>query len=434
MYRSGGRNAMEEIMIVASDGHATAKMDDYRAYLPVDVHEDFDAFCALYREHGAKNFDVKALSGRLDADELEIWSRDFVDSGRVEGFWNPARRTAEMDAEGTAAEVIFPDFGLPWELRGSITAVAKYGANAQTSAQIDLANRAWNRWVVDFASSAPERFAPMALVTFDDIDYAVAEIVWAKEAGFRGVLLPRFSEQYPLFHPRFNRIWSTLEDLDLPANCHAVTSSTTDRSPLVPTGTPPQCALPLISNQVFFYAHELLSHLIWGGVLERHPKLRVVFTEMGSGWTIGHLRNMDYTYEGSFLRRDIRDVVRSKPSEYFARQCFLGSSIYSKAEIEARREIGISKMMLGSDYPHHEGTMLGGNIDYMQATLGAAAVTTDEARLMLGETAAKLFALDTAALTKVATRIGPSIDAILQKPTRDRFTRGDVHKPLASVV
>ena len=121
--------------------------------------------------------------------------------------------------------------------------------------------------------------------------------------------------------------------------------------------------------------------MIWGGVLQRHPKLRVVFTEFGSSWVAGALVNMDYTYEGSYLRRDVHSVLPHKPSEYFARQCFLGSSIFSRAEVGARHEIGIDKMMLGMDYPHHEGTWAAGpgTLAYIQATIGACAVPADEA-------------------------------------------------------
>ena len=65
-----------------------------------------------------------------------------------------------------------------------------------------------------------------------------------------------------------------------------------------------------------------------------------------------------------------------KPSEYFDRQCALGSSIFSLAEMEARHEIGIDKMMLGFDYPHHEGAWAAGPglVPYIQATLGVAKV------------------------------------------------------------
>ena len=91
--------------------------------------------------------------------------------------------------------------------------------------------------------------------------------------------------------------------------------------------------------------------MIWGGVLERHPRLKLVLTEVGSGWVVGALESMDHTWRRSYLRRDVREVVPDAPSDYFRRQCFLGSSLLSQAETQARHIIGVDKMMVGVDYP-----------------------------------------------------------------------------------
>jgi hypothetical protein len=87
--------------------------------------------------------------------------------------------------------------------------------------------------------------------------------------------------------------------------------------------------------------------------------------------------------------------------------------------------------MVGVDYPHHEGTWNGGTINYLQATFGPNDVPEDEARLMLGETAAKVFNFDPAALAPVVQRCGPTPQQILTPPTEDLFPRGDVNKPLS---
>jgi hypothetical protein len=88
-------------------------------------------------------------------------------------------------------------------------------------------------------------------------------------------------------------------------------------------------------------------------------------------------------------------------------------------------------MMVGVDYPHHEGTWNGGNINYLRATFGPNDVPLAEARLMLGETAAKVFGFDLAALAPVIEQFGRTAEQILTPPTEDLFPRGDVNKPLA---
>ena len=196
----------------------------------------------------------------------------------------------------------------------------------------------------------------------------------------------------------------------------------------------PACALPIMTAQAFFFTQQILTHLIWGGVLERHPNLHVALTEQGSGWVISALRGMDYSWESSYLRRDVREVVRRKPSEYFARQVHLGSSLFSLAEANARHDIGVDKICIGMDYPHHEGTWGSGpgTVYYLRATLGPAGVPPEEARKMLGGNAAELWGFDTEALRPVVDRIGLPLEEILTPPTGNYFPRGDVHKPLAT--
>jgi predicted TIM-barrel fold metal-dependent hydrolase len=421
---------MSRLMIISSDGHAMARMEEYAAYMDPKMREEFGAFVKVYQEKGTRTAERGSLSRSLDPDEVDRWVRDYVDAGRLEGTFEVARRLPELEREGVCGEVLLPDFGLPFELYNpSVAAVMNHPP--RTFEQVDAGNRAHNRWLADFCSQAPERFAGMASIAFDDPAEAVRQIHAAKKAGLKGVMIPLFSDEVPLYDARFDPVWSTLEDLDLPANSHTGTSGTTRRVPYVPSPPHPSLSGPMYRPVNEFYTHMVLVHLIWGGVLERHPRLKVVFTEQGSGWVPGRLTSMDYSYEGSYMRRDVREVVKVKPSEYFARQCWIGSSLLSRAEIAARHQIGVDKMMIGVDYPHHEGTWNGGNLDYLQATLGAERVPENEARLLLGETAAKVFGFDTGKLAPIVDRIGPTPQRILTPPTEDKFPRGDVHKPLA---
>ena len=425
----------EPALIVSSDGHAMAEMKDYRPYLPRELRAAFDDFLVLYARHGLRSSDPEWLGNRLDPDEVEKWRHDVVEQSRLAGDSDPHARIAEMDRDGRAAEILFPDFGRPFEL-GTPIRESLIGYDRKPE-QVAAGLPAHNRWLADFVSVAPERFGGMANVDFDDVEGAMAEIRWARDAGLRGVLLPAFDEERPLFSLEFDPIWGLLEDLEMPLNCHVGASSVSNRLfPLkaMQAAPHPACVLPLFNAQTGFFTHQILNHLIWGGVLERHPRLTVVFTEFGSSWVEGALLNMDYSYDGSYLRRDVREVIRSRPSEYFARQCYLGSSIFSRAEIAERHKIGLNKMMLGMDYPHHEGTWAAGpgTLAYLQATLGANAVPADEARMLLADNAIGVWNLDRAVLRPIADRIGPSMHDVLTPPAEPLYPRGDINKPLSS--
>ena len=76
-------------------------------------------------------------------------------------------------------------------------------------------------------------------------------------------------------------MWNTIDELGLIVNSHSGMSSTSNRA-IFSNGAPhPACALPLYIPENFFYAQNILCHLIWGGVFEKHPTVKFVFTELG---------------------------------------------------------------------------------------------------------------------------------------------------------
>ena len=428
---------MERSLIISSDGHAMALMEDYRPYVPAGLREEFDEFLKLYdaRGRGRRTFDQSTLSYRCDPEVVGQWMGEVFD--RLDGNHDPGRRLVELEREGIVGEVIFPDFGLPFELLppSQLLLPENAGLPRRTPEQVRAGAWIHNRWLADFISVAPGRFAAIAAVDWNDADYAVQELTWVRNAGMRGVLLPAFSSAEPMFHPRFDRVWDAIEDLGLVVNSHILMSTTLKELPMVMAAPHPASTIAVNAPINTFFSQQTLTHLIWGGVLEKHPRLRVAFTELGSGWIPGALSAMDYSYDGSYLRQDHRSFLKSKPSEYFRRQCFLGSSTFSRAEIAARHHIGLDKMMLGMDYPHHEGTLAaGGTTEYLRATLGAEGVPVEEARLLLGGTAMKVWNFDETELRAVADRVGPLMDEILTPPTEDLFPRGDVHKPLGALI
>ncbi|MGE3448434.1 MAG: amidohydrolase family protein [Microbacteriaceae bacterium] len=420
----------ENVTIISSDGHAGALMADYRPYLDPEYRDEFDDFLTEWNEKGSRNFDPPALRARLDAEYVEEWNEKMVVTGRIDGFPDAAVRLREVEREGIAAEVLFPDFGLPFELY-SRTLASALGHPPLDEAHRRAAYRAFNRWVADYVSIAPERFAAMGIVSWHDVDDAMADIRALPDLGLRGLVLPEFDLKLPLYHPTYEPVWSLIEELGLVVNSHSGLSSTSNHVIYTPGVPHPACAIRLWVPEAFFFTHNILNHLIWGGVLERHPSIKVTFTEQGSAWVPPTLVEMDYAYEGSYFRTDYKDVIRLRPSEYFARQCYIGSSIFSKAEVAQRHLIGLDKMMLGMDFPHHEGTLVQTTQEYLRATVGDAGVPRDEAHTLLCGNAAKVFGFDLAKLGPVAARIGLTWDDVLTPPSTNLFPRGDVHKPAA---
>jgi predicted TIM-barrel fold metal-dependent hydrolase len=426
---------MTRLTVISSDGHAAARMADYRQYLESAYLDAFDAFLKVYEQNGVTATDARALLNRLDPEMYQEWDELTAAPGKLDSYWNPRRRLELLDEEGIAAEVIFQDFATPFVMSTPSNASIR-GIAAASEDQLAAGRRAYNRWVADFASTAPERWRPLLACSFSDVDAVVEEIHWAKEHGFAGIVLPIVPDTERVYQAKYDPVYSTLEDLGLSLNVHTAISNSTP----VYTGAPSiASSAAMVGNDMMIRAHQLLPQLIFGGVLARHPRLKVVFTEMQSDWVIGSLSKMDFSFHGSALRRDIRDIAPLSPSEYWQRQCYLGSSLFSRAEIGARRTIGLDKMMLGMDMPHHEGSWWHGTRYYLQATLGAERVPEAEARTMLSETAAEVFGFDLGKLAAVAGRIGPETAKTLTPPAdasgaRGDLSRGDLNRPLAHAV
>lgn len=93
-----------------------------------------------------------------------------------------------------------------------------------------------------------------------------------------------------------------------------------------------------------------LLALIEGGVLERHPQLKVGLLESGCGWLPYWLWRLDEEYENLYW--EVRENVKMKPSEYFRRQCFISVEPSEPYLPQIIDYIGSDNIIFGSDYPH----------------------------------------------------------------------------------
>jgi predicted TIM-barrel fold metal-dependent hydrolase len=315
------------------------------------------------------------------------------------------------------AEVIFPNTIPPFYPEPSL----KVQPPGATEGDLELrwaGLRAHNRWLADFCDAAPGRRAGIAQIMLHDVPTAVAEIEWAANARLTGgVLLPGAppgSGLAPLHDRVYDPIWRVCEETGLPVNHHSGSA--------VPSlGTEPVDNVMFLL-EVTWWAHRALWQLIFGGALERHPDVHLVLTEQGTAWVPETLRTLDYFFDrmhhatGSQEREWGMPVVSAlslRPSEYWSRQCYIGSSFMRPAEAPLRSDVGIDRILWGSDYPHREASF-----PYSREALRLtfAGIDPAEVRAMIGENAAAVYGFDLAALAPLAAVHGPTpaeIDTVL---------------------
>jgi predicted TIM-barrel fold metal-dependent hydrolase len=398
--------------VISTDAHAGADLLDYKPYLERRFHGEFDAWAATFTDPWS-DYDIEMVD--TDDEFLRIGGASFL----APYNWESEKRLAHMDSEGIAAEVLFPNTVPPFYPSGVITAPAP---SPDEYAHRWAGLRAHNRWLVDFCAAAPGRRAGLAQVFLTNVDDAIAEVRWAREAGLAGVLIPgdHHSKLVNLYEPRLDPFWAACSELRMPVHRHSLMVSP-------PENAEAGIGAPAIGlHEGMWFAHRGLSHLILGGVFERHADLQVVFTESFCSWVPTELQAIEGLWRSALVRgstsypfaHHAAEALTRTPSEYFQRNCWLGASLMVAADVEARHDIGIDRIMWGADYPHHEGTW---PHTLLALRTNFADVPEDEVRAMTSLNAARLYGFNLDYLQTVADRIGPTVEEVATPVSLDEL-------------
>lgn len=221
------------------------------------------------------------------------------------------------------------------------------GVDTMPSPQVGAYVRAYNNWLRDFCSYNPAILKGVGVVNLHAPEEMVTESRRIADFGWKAVYLrPNPVKGRLLSDPAYEPFWTECEKLDIAVSLHETTHSRV-----------PSAGADRFHSRFALHAcsHPMeqmmaLLALIEGGVLERHPQLRVGFLESGCGWLPYWLWRLDREYED--LQWEVGDRVKMKPSDYFRRQCFIAvepSETYLPKLLE---ELGADNLIFGSDYPH----------------------------------------------------------------------------------
>ena len=169
---------------------------------------------------------------------------------------------------------------------------------------------------------------------------------------------------------------------------------------------------------IWFTARPLWFMLLTG-VFERYPRLKMSVVEAGSFWAADLLWRTDMIAIKDHGARKMGSAARGHlsmlPSEYFDRNCGIGSSNTRRRELARRYEIGVGNIMWGNDFPHPEGTW-----PYTREFLKDRFwdIPVDETEKILGLNAAEFYNFDLDKLGPIAERIGPTPEELGQTDPR----------------
>ena len=164
-------------------------------------------------------------------------------------------------------------------------------------------------------------------------------------------------------HPDFDPVWKVIEEADMAITLHVGIDNGWDPVPLsfynnassVPKhkeGDAPRDALAYMG--ISYCAELFLAAMIFDGVFNRFPKLRVGVVELGASWVISWMKHLDQSFR-AFRRLQDLSHVKMLPSEYV--QNHIKLTPFPGEDIGWILESGAADLlMFATDYPHHEGT------------------------------------------------------------------------------
>lgn len=251
--------------------------------------------------------------------------------------WTSQCQIEAMDAEGIDVATIYPSRALH--------AMGEPDLEPKLAAAVA---RAYNNWLYDFCARDPHRLIGVAMISVFDIDDAVAESRRAmKELGFRGVFLRPNEVGGRNWHDRYYEpLWSVLEELDVPLGFHEAIFSG-----LPQVGS--QFGLNFMLRHAYCHSVEQMlsvGSFCAGGILERHPRLRVAFLEGNCSWLPWLMYRLDEHWEQDG-ERDAPELTMA-PSEYFKRQCFASTEADEDPVKYAIDFMGNDRIVFSTDYPH----------------------------------------------------------------------------------
>ncbi len=345
---------LDDIHIIDTDSHITEPYDLWQSRAPASWKDRLPRVQTIGdRLHWIVDRDTDL--GRVGA--ASVVSKDGSKSKGVEFFqWGHAdvhvasydmkARVEMLDSFGIHAQLIYPN-------------LAGFGNQKFVSLEDDELRRlcatVYNDAMAEIQSDTGERILPMALMPWWKIEDCVDVVRRACEMGLRGIVMcsdPDSIGMPDLGDDAWTPFWEICNDLEMPVNFHIGASETSfnmfSRASWPSMGQ--LRGLALGSANLFTENGRVLGNLLYSGVLERFPKVKVVSVESGIGWIPFMLEALDYEWEETDSQAECK--LSMPPSEYFKRQVY-GSFWFEKVAPKYLIDvIGEDNIMFETDFPH----------------------------------------------------------------------------------
>ena len=370
-------------VVIDADGHVCEPVDIWERHLPPSMRDR--GLRVRDDDHGVQQVLVEegvgipmGLAGLGNAGMGR--NQDFGNALRYPddlhaGGVDPRERLRVMDAEGIDLAVLYCGLGQALGgIRDPELAVACHGV--------------WNDWIAEWVATDTARLIGSSVIPAHDPHAAAAEVRRVAAMGLKvGVVRPNPIAGQPLWSRHFDPMYEALVEERMPLGLHGaglfdMEGASKRMVDLMAMGT--HHALIL-----FFDQYLTLSGLVYGGVLERHPDLRVLVLECGGGWIAHWMDRLDEFLEAYDWALDA--PLSLAPSDYFRRQCLI-SFDPGERTMDAMADLaGEDNLFWASDFPHSDAKYPGVVDELLESV---APMTDDRARKLVGANAARAYGIE----------------------------------------
>ncbi len=347
--------------LMSSDGHLEVPPERWSHRVP-----------EKYRDRAPRTITMPDGGDAILIEGQPLREANFLDlrAGRAEGQWQPfglrvegaagvgppEQRVREQDEDGPDADVLFT----------AIVAGPALWRNISHDEVYKSMIRAYNDWLgEEYCPVDPDRLIGLGVIPWTNVDDAVAELDHIANMGLKGVVLGVFpnGKSYPL--PEDDRFWAAALDMGMPITVHVTfdrsgprESQPTFRYPREDPETMRRLRRPLLEwvTNMGLRPAVGITQMVFSGVFDRFPELKVFFAETRLGWVPFWLEHADLWYQRhlSWAEEQLGfKPLKQLPSEY-VKQHIKFSVQYERVAIELRHHIGVDNIMFATDFPHIE--------------------------------------------------------------------------------
>lgn len=331
--------------VISGDGHLETPPDRWLKYVPEAYRERAPRLIKL--PDGGEGWLVEGLPMIHNGQNLAAGRRVKV---RGESYWNadgsPAagtgdarQRLREQDLDGIDAEVLYP----PVFISRFIEAISDRGAYLAMV-------RAYNDFLADYCSVAPDRLIGTAVIPVTGIDDATSELERVKQLGLRALCMSQFPNGSGAPREQDDRFWERALALDLKLSAHGSFGGRERLNPLlVASATAAFDVVTAMVSRTIPGPPHLIAQTVCSGLFDRIPELEFYLAETNAGWMPEAFYMMDDSYR---LFREWYGVdLRMAPSEYARRHFFFGI-VRDPLALKLADHLPAERLMWGSDFPH----------------------------------------------------------------------------------